>query len=44
MKLKYSDDRKVFNIHTDGIPCLSFDMFDSLGVPYLFTTRYISYD
>ena len=44
MKLKYSDDRKVFNIHTDGIPCLSFDMFDSLGVPNLFTTRYISYD
>ena len=33
MKLKYSDDRKVFNIHTDGIPCLSFDMLDSLGVP-----------
>jgi len=44
MKLKYSDDRKVFNIHTDGIPCLSFDMLDSLGVPNLFTTRYISYD
>ena len=44
MKLKYSDSRKVFNIHTDGIPCLSFDMFDRLGVPNLFTTRYISYD
>ena len=44
MKLKYSDDRKVFNIHTDGIPCLSFDMFDRLGVPNLFTTRYISFD
>ena len=44
MKLKYSDDRKVFNIHTDGIPRLSFDMFDRLGVPNLFTTRYISYD
>ena len=44
MKLKYSDNRKVFNIHTDGIPCLSFDMFDRLGVPNLFTTRYISYD
>ena len=44
MKLKYSDDRKVFNIHTEGIPCLSFDMLDSLGVPNLFTTRYISYD
>ena len=44
MKLKYSDSKKVFNIHTDGIPCLSFDMLDSLGVPNLFTTRYISYD
>ena len=44
MKLKYSDNRKVFNIHTYGIPCLSFDMLDSLGVPNLFTTRYISYD
>ena len=44
MKLKYSDDRKVFSIHTEGIPCLSFDLLDSLGVPNLFTTRYISYD
>ena len=44
MKLKYSDGRQVFNIHTDGIPYLSFDMLDSLGVPNLFSTRYISYD
>ncbi|MBQ6440049.1 MAG: laccase domain-containing protein [Mogibacterium sp.] len=44
MKLKYSDGRKVFNIHTEGIPCLSFDMLDRLGVPNLFTTRYESYD
>ena len=44
MELKYSDNRKVFNIHTDGIPYLSFDMLDELGVPNLFTTRYISYD
>jgi YfiH family protein len=44
MKIEYSDNRKVFNIHTDGIPCLSFDMLDKLGVPNLFTTRYISYD
>ena len=44
MKLKYSDDRRVFNIHTEGIPYLSFDMFDRLGVPNLFSTRYISYD
>ena len=44
MKLRYSDDRKVFSIHTEGIPYLSFDMLDSLGVPNLFSTRYISYD
>ena len=44
MKLRYSDENKVFNIHTEGIPYLSFDMFDSLGVPNLFSTRYISYD
>ena len=47
MKLKYSDDAKVFNIHNvhaDGIPYLSFDAFDKLGVPNLFSTRYISYD
>ena len=44
MKLRYSDDRKVFSIHTEGIPYLSFDMLDSLGVPHLFSTRNISYD
>ena len=44
MKLKYSNDEHIFNIHTDGIPYLSFDMFDRLGVPNLFSTRYISYD
>ena len=44
MKLKYSGGKKIFSIHTDGIPYLSFDMLDDLGVPNLFTTRYISYD
>ncbi len=44
MKLKYSNDDHIFNIHADGIPYLSFDMFDRLGVPNLFSTRYISYD
>ena len=44
MKLKYSNDEHIFNIHTDGIPYLSFEMFDRLGVPNLFSTRYISYD
>lgn len=44
MRIKYSDKEKVFNIHTDKIPNLSFDMLDRLGVPNLFSTRYESYD
>ena len=44
MRIRFSNERHIFNIHTDGIPYLSFDMLDSLGVPNLFTTRYISYD
>ena len=44
MKLRFSDDNKVFNMHTDGIPYVSFDMLDRLGVPNLYSTRFISYD
>lgn len=44
MRIKYSDSEKIFNIHTEGIPFLSFDMLDRLGVPNLFSTRYESYD
>lgn len=44
MKLKYSGENKIFEVHTDGIPYLSFDMLDSLGVPNLFSTRYLSYN
>ena len=44
MKLKYSDDNKIYNVHTGGIPYLSFDMLDGLGVPNLYSTRYIRYD
>ncbi|MBQ6388224.1 MAG: peptidoglycan editing factor PgeF [Mogibacterium sp.] len=44
MVIKTSDDNRIFNIHTEGIPYLSFDVLDRLGVPNLFTTRYISYD
>lgn len=44
MKILFSDDKKIFNIHTDGIPCLSFDMLDRLGIPNLFSTRFLSYD
>ena len=44
MRIKYSNEDKIFNIHTEQIPYLSIDMLDKLGVPNLFTTRYISYD
>lgn len=44
MKLRYSDENKIFNIHTDGIPFLSFDMLDRMGVPNLYSTRFISWD
>ena len=44
MKILFSNDKKIFNEHTDGIPYLSFDMLDRLGVPNLYTTRYKNYD
>ena len=44
MKLRYSDENRIFNIHTDGIPFLSFDMLDRMGVPNLYSTRFISWD
>lgn len=44
MKIRFSDEGKVFNKHMDGIPYLSFDMLDGLGVPNLYTTRYLSCD
>lgn len=44
MKIRFSDENRIFTQHTDGIPYLSFNMLDELGVPNLFTTRYISYD
>ena len=42
--IKYADNRKVFNWHEEGIPFVSFDMLDSLGVPNMYTTRYKSSD
>ena len=44
MKIKYSNDKRVFNIHTEGIPYLSVDMLDEMGVPNLYSTRFLSYD
>lgn len=47
MIIRFSDTEKVFHLNRtsgDGIPYLSFDMLDRLGVPNLYTTRYKSYD
>ena len=44
INIKFSDNRKVFNWHEGGIPFVSFDMLDKLGVPNMYTTRYRSYD
>ena len=44
MKINYSNDKRVFNIHTEGIPYLSVDMLDEMGVPNLYSTRFLSYD
>ena len=44
MELKYSDDKKIFTVHRKGIPYLSSCMLDSLGVPNLFSTRFMSWD
>ena len=42
--IRYCNDNRIFDVHTDGIPYLSLRMFDRLGVPNLYTTRYMSYD
>ncbi len=42
MKTRLSDTRKIFNVHTDGIPYLSVSMLDELGVPNLYSTRFDS--
>ena len=44
MKIKYSDENRIFSLHTDEIPYLSFRMLDDLRVPNLYTTRFLSYD
>ncbi|MBR0380125.1 MAG: laccase domain-containing protein [Mogibacterium sp.] len=44
MELKYSDDKKIFTVHRKGIPYLSSCMLDSLGVPNLFSTRFVNWD
>lgn len=44
MKIRLSDEKKIFTVHTEQIPYLSFDLLDGLGIPNLYTTRYESYD
>lgn len=44
MEIRYSEKKKIFNIHTDDIPYLSVAMLDGLGVPNLYSTRYVTYD
>lgn len=44
MLIKYSNDKRIFRLNMDGIPYLSIEMLDRLGVPNLYSTRYISYD
>ena len=42
--IRFSSDNRIFRVHTDGIPYLSFEMLDTLGVPNLYSTRYLDYD
>ena len=44
MKIRFSDSKKIFNEHTDGIPYVSIDMLDRMGIPNLYSTRFISWD
>ena len=44
LDIKYCNNEDVFNVHTDGVPYLSFKMLDDLGVPNLYSTRFLSYD
>ena len=44
MHIRFSNQQHVFRIHTDQIPYLSFQSLDALGVPNLYSTRFLSYD
>ncbi|MBQ9060400.1 MAG: peptidoglycan editing factor PgeF [Firmicutes bacterium] len=44
MDIHYSNQEKIFNIHSKEIPYLSVDLLDRLGVPNLYSTRFLSYD
>ena len=44
MNIRYSNEEHIFNQHMDGVPCLSFDMLDSMGIPNLYSSRFLSCD
>ena len=44
MQLQYSDHNEIFYLHTEGLPYLSVQMLDELGVPNLYSTRFCRYD
>ena len=44
MNIHFDSKDKIYNLHTDGIPYLSFEMLDRMGIPNLYSTRYRSYD
>ena len=44
MKINYSNGKRIFREHSEGIPYLSACMLDGLGVPNLFATRFISWN
>ena len=44
MDIRYKNEKQIFALHTEGIPYLSFEMLDSLGVPNLYSTRFESFD
>ncbi len=44
MIIQYSNQKKIFNVHTEQIPYLSVAMLDELGVPNLYSTRFKAYD
>lgn len=40
MIIKFANEKEILKLHEEGIPYLSFNMLDELGVPNLYTTRF----
>lgn len=43
MNIQYADQKDIFQIHTDAVPYLSVRLLDGIGVPNLYSTRFVSY-